>query len=122
MAPSLNDLGNAACTQDKHDLAEQYYRREAEIYRSVYGSHHHLLARPLSNLGGVYTGGHPWTRAEATLRAAIPFYIESQSLNSMNTGIGPPTSYRARPVGIVEARRSNARRDDATVWSISRSV
>ena len=87
VASSLNDLGNAASMQGKYDLAEQYFRREADIYRAVYGDQHYLLATALSNLGSVYLGRHEWTRAEGIFRTAIPIYVESQSAKNINTGI-----------------------------------
>jgi serine/threonine-protein kinase len=80
-------LGNAASKQDKYGLAEQYFEREADIYRAVYGEHHYLFATARSNLGSVYMGRHDWPRAEAIFRSVIPIYIETQSANNINTGI-----------------------------------
>ena len=73
--------------QGKYDLAVQYFEREADIYRAVYGEHHYLFATARSNLGTVYMGRHEWARAEEIFRTVIPIYIETQSDNNINTGI-----------------------------------
>jgi len=87
VASPLNDLGHAASKRGNYDLAEQYFKREGDIYRAVYGERHPLFATALSNLGSVYMDRQEWARAEAILRSVIPIYIESQSANSINTGI-----------------------------------
>ena len=87
MASALNDLGLAALQGQRYDEAEARFRRMIDIYHSVYGADHNLIATALSNLGGVNMGRGDFGRAEGLYRDALAMYERTQSPTHLNAGI-----------------------------------
>jgi eukaryotic-like serine/threonine-protein kinase len=50
VADTVNELGNVASIRGNYEEAEKRFQREGDIYRSVYGDRHYLVAIALSNV------------------------------------------------------------------------
>jgi serine/threonine-protein kinase len=87
VASAVNDLGNIAVQTNRLEEAEAAFRRMGDIYRTIYGGKHYLLATANSNLAGVYVARKDYPRAEALYRDAIVMYTETLSPTHLNTGI-----------------------------------
>jgi hypothetical protein len=53
VADTLNELGNVASLRNDYVGAQTRFQRVADIYRSIYGDHHYLVAIALSNVAYV---------------------------------------------------------------------
>ena len=73
--------------RDQLDEAEARFQRAADIYRSVYGDHHYLVAIALSNVAGVAMDKKDYPRAERLFRDVIRRYQESLPADNINLAI-----------------------------------
>jgi serine/threonine-protein kinase len=73
--------------RDHYDQAETQFTRVAEIYRSLYGDHHYLVAIALSNVAYVYLNKKEYPRAEKLFRDVVGRFTETLSADNVNTGI-----------------------------------
>jgi serine/threonine-protein kinase len=87
VAETLNELGNVASMRDKLDEAEVRFRRAVDIYRTVYGDHHYLVAIALSNVAGIYMDKKDYPRAEELFRDVVRRYAETLPADNVNTAI-----------------------------------
>ena len=97
------------------DEAEAAFTRMADIYRSVYGTKHYLIGIAISNLASVYVARKDYRRAEPLYREAIALYVETQSPQHMNTGIGRIKLGRAL---VGQQRYAEAERELLTGYEI----
>jgi tetratricopeptide (TPR) repeat protein len=73
--------------QGELDEAEADFRRQADIYRSVYKGKHYYIGSALANLGGVYMERKQYTRAEQSFREALQIYAETLPADHLNVAI-----------------------------------
>ena len=87
VALALGGLGAVAKDLGNLDEAEADFKREAEIYRSVYGDQHQNTAIALSNLASVYREKKQYTRAEGMFRDVIQRLTRAVPADDLNLGI-----------------------------------
>ena len=73
--------------RDNLDAAEVQFRRAADIYRTVYGDHHYLVAIALANLASIYMDKKEYPRAEQLFRDVVRRYKETLPADNINLGI-----------------------------------
>ena len=73
--------------REQLDVAEQRFRKVVDIYRSVYGDHHYVVAVALSNVASVYMDRKDYTHAEQIFRDVVRRFSEALSADNVNTGI-----------------------------------
>ena len=69
------------------EAAGARFRRVADIYRSVYGDHHYLVAIALSNVASIYMDRKDYRGAEQLFRDVVRRFTEALSADNVNTGI-----------------------------------
>lgn len=87
VADTLNELGNLASMREQLDEAGAKFTRVVDIYRSVYGDHHYMVAIGLSNVAGVQMDKKDYVRAEQLFRDVVRRFTEALSADNVNTGI-----------------------------------
>jgi serine/threonine-protein kinase len=87
VASTLNEIGSVALNSRKLDDAEAAYRRMLDIYRSVYGDNHYLIAVALSNLSTVYLRRGNLPEAERLMRDVVGRFTSALSAEHLSTGI-----------------------------------
>jgi serine/threonine-protein kinase len=73
--------------RDHLDEAEARFQRAADIYRTVYGDHHYLVAIALSNVAGIRFDKKDYPRAEQLFRDVIRRYKETLPADNVNLAI-----------------------------------
>ena len=91
--------------QGNLDEAEADFRRQAEIYKSVYGDKHQQYGTALANLAGVYADRKDFTKAEQLYRDALKLYTAALPPGHMNIAI---TRVKLGSVLLREGRYSDA--------------
>src|SRR5260370_13341930 len=73
--------------RDIRDEEEARFQRADDIYRTVYGDHHYLVASALSNVAGITYDKKDYPRAEQLFRDVIRRYKETLPADNVNLAI-----------------------------------
>ena len=87
VASTLNEFGNLALMNNRHDEGERYFRRVVAIYRDVYSGKHYLIGIGLANLGSAFMARKQWKEAEALFREALEMYAQTLAPGHFNIAI-----------------------------------
>jgi eukaryotic-like serine/threonine-protein kinase len=87
VAETLNELAANESMRNDMDGAIVQFRRVAEIYRSIYGDHHYLVAIALANVASQYMDKKDYASAEPIFRDVIRRLTEVLPPDNVNTGI-----------------------------------
>lgn len=74
LAYALDCFADALCAQEKHSLAEPYYRRAIDIKVKHLGEQHVVVARSLNNLARLYYQLNRFQEAEPLTKKCVEIY------------------------------------------------
>lgn len=74
LAYALDSFADALCAQEKHEMAEQYYRRAIDIKVKHLGPQHIVVARSLNNLARLYYQLNRFHEAEPLTKKCVEIY------------------------------------------------
>ncbi|MDZ4833285.1 MAG: tetratricopeptide repeat protein [Candidatus Melainabacteria bacterium] len=74
LAYALDCFADSLCAQDKHHLAEPYYRRAIDIKAKHLGAQHVVVARSLNNLARLYYQLNRFQEAEPLTKKCVEIY------------------------------------------------
>lgn len=86
-ADTLNELGNIASLNEDYPRAQACFQRVADIYRSIHGEQHYLVAIALSNVAYVQLNRKDYAGAEAGFRDVISRFTATLGPDNVNAGI-----------------------------------
>ena len=84
---ALGELGLALQHQGNLDEAEDDFRRQAEIYKSVYGDKSQQLGAAIAYLAGLYADRKDYAKSEQLYRDALKLYADSLPEGHLNIAI-----------------------------------
>lgn len=76
LAYALDCFADSLCSQEKHEMAEPYYRRAIDIKVKHLGEKHIVVARSLNNLARLYYQLNRFHEAEPLTKRCVEIYLE----------------------------------------------
>ena len=76
LAYALDSFADSLCAQERHDSAEQFYRRAIDIKVKHLGAQHIVVARSLNNLARLYYQLNRFNEAEPLTKKCVEIYAK----------------------------------------------
>jgi tetratricopeptide (TPR) repeat protein len=76
LAYALDSFADSLCAQERHDAAEQFYRRAIDIKVKHLGAQHIVVARSLNNLARLYYQLNRFNEAEPLTKKCVEIYAK----------------------------------------------